>query len=225
MSEANMTTEFTKGLVKDNPVLRLALGLCPALAVSSSVNNALGMGVSVIFVLTMSNLLVSLLRNYVPAKIRIPIYIVIIATFVTIVEMVMAAYAPALFKSLGIFVPLIVVNCVILGRAEGFASKNRVWRSVVDAWGMGVGFTFALVLIATMREVLGNGTWLGITVAPDGFEPVLLMMLAPGAFIAMGLILGIFNALDERKAQRLKQEVIRRAGFAWSAKESSGEGR
>jgi len=209
----NIREEFTKGFIKENPVLRLALGLCPALAVSSSVSNALGMGVSVIFVLVMSNLIVSLLRNVIPDKIRIPVFIVIIATFVTIVEMIMAAYQPELFKSLGIFVPLIVVNCVILGRAEAFASKNSPFVSIIDGIGMGIGFTFALVLIATAREILGNGTWLGISIMPSSFEPVLLMMLAPGAFISMGLILGLFNQLDEKKAAKLQNEVINRAGF------------
>ncbi|MCB2210903.1 electron transport complex subunit E [bacterium] len=219
----NLGKEFSKGLIAENPVLRLALGLCPALAVSSSVFNAIGMGVSVIFVLTMSNLIVSLVRKGVPAKIRIPVYIVIIATFVTIVEMVMAAYAPALFRSLGIFVPLIVVNCIILGRAEGFASKNTVLPSIIDAWGMGVGFTLALVMIATVREILGNGTWFGIPVAPGGFEPVLLMMLAPGAFITMGLLLAMFNWRDEVKAKKLKDEVVKRAGFITQQAVHSGE--
>ncbi len=211
---------LTRGFVKENPVLRLALGLCPALAVSSSVENALGMGVSVIFVLFMSNLIVSLIRSVVPPKIRIPIFIVIIATFVTVVEMVMAAYQPELFKSLGIFVPLIVVNCVILGRAEAFASKNSPLDSIVDAIGMGIGFTFALVMIATAREILGNGTWLGMSVLPSNFEPVLLMMLAPGAFITMGMILALFNWLDDRKEKRIKGEEIKTSGFM-----TTGEGR
>ncbi len=209
----SMTSEFTKGLIKDNPVLRLALGLCPALAVSSSVFNGIGMGISVIFVLIMSNLLISLMRKGIPAKIRIPVFIVVIATFVTVVEMVMEAFQPALFRSLGIFVPLIVVNCIILGRAEAFASRNDPLISIIDGVGMGVGFTFALVLIATVREVLGNGTWLGITVVPSGFEPVLLMMLAPGAFITMGFILAVFNWMDVAKAKRLKEMLLRQSGF------------
>jgi H+/Na+-translocating ferredoxin:NAD+ oxidoreductase subunit E len=218
----NLGKEFSKGLVAENPVLRLALGLCPALAVSSSVENALGMGISVIFVLTMSNLLVSLLRKVIPAKIRIPVYIVIIATFVTVVEMVMAAFAPGLFRALGIFVPLIVVNCIILGRAEAYASKNTVWPAIIDAWGMGVGFTFALVMIAAVREVLGNGTFLNIPVAPVGFEPVLLMMLAPGAFITMGLLLALFNLRDDKKAKKLKDEVVKRAGFITQQPKTEG---
>ncbi|MCB2197983.1 electron transport complex subunit E [bacterium] len=219
----SVSTEFSKGLIKENPVLRLALGLCPALAVSSSVNNAIGMGVSATFVLIMSNLLVSLIRSWVPTKIRIPVYIVIIATFVTIVEMVMAAYQPALFRSLGIFVPLIVVNCIILGRAEAFASKNGPFMSIVDALGMGTGFTLALVIIASLREVLGNGTWYGITITPGSFEPVLLMMLAPGAFITMGLVLGLLNWMDKRKADALQQEALEKAGFGKTA--IAGEGK
>ncbi len=215
----NLGEVFTRGIIKENPVLRLALGLCPSLAVSSSVFNAIGMGVSVLFVLIMSNLLISLVRKGVPAKIRIPIFIVIIATFVTIVEMVMAAYAPGLFKALGIFVPLIVVNCIILGRAEAFASKNGPVASIVDAVGMSAGFTLALVLIAIVREVLGNGTIslpdpsnpvvaMAIQVVPGSFEPILLFMLAPGAFITMGLWLALFNLLDARKAEKKKQETI-----------------
>jgi electron transport complex protein RnfE len=209
----SLRSEFSKGLIKENPVLRLALGLCPALAVSSSVFNAIGMGLSATFVLVMSNLIVSLLRKWVPDKIRIPIYIVVIATFVTVVEMIMAAYQPALFKSLGIFVPLIVVNCIILGRAEAFASKNRPVLSIIDGFGMGAGFTLALVMIATVREILGNGTWFGISITPASFEPVLLFMLAPGAFITMGLLLGLFNWLDQRKADQLQRDTLEKAGY------------
>ncbi len=216
----SVRSEFTKGLIKENPVLRLALGLCPSLAVSSSVENAIGMGISATFVLVMSNLLISLVRKGVPSKIRIPVYIVIIAAFVSIVEMVMAAYQPDLFRALGIFVPLIVVNCIILGRAEAFASKNTPLLSVVDGFGMGVGFTLALLVIATVREILGNGTWYGISVTPSGFEPVLLMMLAPGAFLTMGLVLGFVNWMDQRKAERDKMESVVKAGFARSRKEA-----
>ncbi len=203
---------FTRGIYVENPVLRLALGLCPALAVSSSVVNAVGMGVSVIFVLLMSNILVSLVRSWVPSKIRIPIYITIIASFVTVVEMVMHAYQPELFEALGIFVPLIVVNCVILGRAEAFAGKNSLGVSILDALGMGVGFTLALVAIATVREIFGNGTWYGLQMIPDGFEPVLLMMLAPGAFIAMAGWLALFNYIDDKQAAKKKAGLIADAG-------------
>ena len=169
--------EFTKGIYKENPVFRLALGLCPTLAVTTSVENGIGMGIAAASVLVCSNFIISLVRNLVPKKIRIPIYIIVIATFVTIVEMLMQAYYPALYKSLGIFVPLIVVNCIILGRAEAFASKNTVVRSVIDGIGMGIGFTFSLVIISAIRELLGNGTFYGFPVAPSSFKPVLVMIL------------------------------------------------
>lgn len=191
--------EFIKGLYKENPVFRLMLGLCPVLAVSSTVDNAIGMGVAATFVLVCSNFFVSLIRNFVPSKVRIPIFIMIIATFVTIVQLVMAAFFPALDKSLGLFIPLIVVNCIILGRAEAFASRNHIFLSVVDGIGMGVGFSLALIIIATFREVLGNGTWLGMPVFGTRFEPVLLMILSPGAFLTIGLLIGFFNWFEHRR--------------------------
>lgn len=191
---------LTRGLYRENPVFRLVLGLCPTLAVTTSINNGLGMGVAATLVLVCSNFFVSLLRNLVPKKIRIPIYIVIIATFVTIVEMVMQAYNPALYKSLGIFVPLIVVNCIILGRAEAFASRNPVFSSVLDGLGMGIGFTLSLVLISAIREFTGNGTLYGVPVLPASYKPVLVMILPPGAFLTLGYVLGFFNWLDMRNS-------------------------
>lgn len=193
--------EFTKGIYKDNPVFRLMLGLCPVLATSSSVANAIGMGSAVIFVLTCSNIIVSLIRPITPAKIRIPIFISIIATFVTIVDLVMAGFFPDIHKSLGLFIPLIVVNCIILGRAEAFASKNGIFLSIIDALGMGTGFTLALVLIASFREVLGNGTWLGIPLFGPDFEPVLAMILSPGAFLTIGLLVALLNTLETKRAK------------------------
>ncbi|GAB4336426.1 MAG: electron transport complex subunit E [Calditrichia bacterium] len=206
----SLSNEFFKGIYKDNPVLRLALGLCPALAVSSSISNAIGMGVAATFVLLSSNIIVSLLMLLFAKtmseegkksinKIRIPIFIVVIASFVTIVEMMMSAYFPALSESLGIFIPLIVVNCIILGRAEGFASKNGVIPSILDALGMGLGFTLALVAIAFMRELLGSGHLMGVNILGDGFKPVLLFILPPGAFLVIGLYLGAINYFDMRK--------------------------
>ncbi len=195
----SMVNEFAKGIYKENPVFKLALGLCPTLAVSNSVQNAIGMGVAATFVLLCSNIIISLIRKGVPKKVRIPIYIVVIATFVTIVDLVMAGFAPALHKSLGIFVPLIVVNCIILGRAEAFAGKNSVFYSFLDGLGMGVGFTFALTLIAIVREILGDGKIWGIPVFGSGFEPVLLLILPPGAFLTLGLFLGFFNWLDTKR--------------------------
>lgn len=192
--------EFTKGIILENPVLRLLLGLCPVLATSSSVINAIGMGISVIFVLVASNTLVSLIRNLIPAKIRIPIYISIIATFVTVVDLMMAGFFPDLHKSLGMFIKLIVVNCIILGRAEAFAGKHNTLYSMIDGLGMGVGFTLAMILIASIREVLGNGTWLNIPVFGSEFEPVLIFILSPGAFLTLGMIIGWINWMDHRRA-------------------------
>lgn len=194
----NIVKDFTKGLYKENPVFRLALGLCPTLAVTTSVENGVGMGIAATMVLVSSNLIISLVRNLIPKKIRIPIFVVVIATFVTIVEMLMQAYYPALYKSLGIFVPLIVVNCIILGRAEAFASKNNVVLSVVDGIGMGIGFTLSLIIISGIREIIGSGTFYGFPVAPAQFQPVLLMVLPPGAFLTLGFVLGIFNWIDMR---------------------------
>ena len=196
----SLKNTLTRGIISENPVFRLLLGLCPTLATSSSVNNAIGMGGAVIFVLICSNAIVSLVRPIVPAKIRIPIYISIIATFVTIVDLSMAGFLPALHKSLGLFIPLIVVNCIILGRSEAFASKNNVFYSIIDALGMGLGFTLALVCIATFREILGNGTWMGFPIFGSSFEPVLLFILPPGAFFTIGGIVGFLNYMDQKRA-------------------------
>lgn len=194
----SITKEFFKGFYDENPVFRLALGLCPTLAVSNSINNALGMGLAATFVLICSNLIVSLIRKGVPKKIRIPIYIVVIATFVTVVDLSMAAFAPALHKSLGIFVPLIVVNCIILGRAEAFAGKNGPFRSFIDGLGMGIGFTIALVLLGFVRELFGDGRLMGFPIMGPAFEPALIFILPPGAFLTLGLFLGFFNWIDSK---------------------------
>ncbi|MDP8200759.1 MAG: electron transport complex subunit E [Candidatus Tenebribacter burtonii] len=185
--------EFTKGFVKENPVFVMALGLCPTLAVTTSVINAIGMGLAATFVLVFSNMFISLIKNLIPSKIRIPAFIVVIASFVTIVDMVMYAYLPAIHKSLGLFIPLIVVNCIILGRAEAFASKNNVFNSILDGLGMGLGFTLALVVIGSIREILGAGQLLGFNVLPETYKPMLIAILAPGAFIVMGLLMGLMN--------------------------------
>lgn len=205
-----LVAEFIKGLYKENPVFRLALGLCPVLAVSTSISNAIGMGAATTFVLLSSNTIISLLILFFSKilseegqksinKIRIPMFIVVIASFVTIVEMVMSAYFPALSESLGIFIPLIVVNCIILGRAEGFASKNSLVPSIMDALGMGIGFTLALIAIAAFRELLGSGQLLGLSIFGGEYKPVLLMILPPGAFLVIGLYLGILHWFDARK--------------------------
>lgn len=194
--------ELTKGVLRENPLFVLVLGMCPSLAITTSVANGIGMGVAFTGVLLASNIVISMLRKVIPNSIRIPSYIVIIATFVTMVEMLLHAYSPALFKSLGVFIPLIVVNCIILGRAEAFASKNGLTRSILDALGMGLGFTFALVTISTFREVLGAGTFLGMPVFGDSFQSALIMILPPGAFITLGCILAFLNKMQSMKAAK-----------------------
>ncbi|MBT9157368.1 MAG: Electron transport complex subunit RnfE [Firmicutes bacterium] len=190
---------FSRGLVDENPVFRLLLGMCPALAVSTAAVNGLGMGLAAAAVLVASNILISLLRSVIPDKIRIPCYIVVIATFVTMVDLLMAAFVPDLHAVLGIFIPLIVVNCIVLQRAEAFASKNTVFMSALDGLGMGLGFTAALMILASVREIIGSGTFFGISVLPLAFEPMKLMVSPPGAFISLGLIIGLINYLKNRR--------------------------
>lgn len=185
--------EFKKGLIKENPTFSLLLGMCPTLAVTTAAVNGLGMGLAVTVVLAASNLLISLLRNLVPSKIRIPVYVVIIATFVTIVDMVMAAFVPDLHEVLGLFIPLIVVNCIILQRAEAFASKNGPLESIADGLGMGLGFTGALTLLGSIREIIGAGSWFGKPLFGPSFQPMLIMVLPPGAFMTLGLLIGFLN--------------------------------
>lgn len=189
----SMIKNFSKGFIKENPVFALLLGLCPALGVTTSAINGLGMGLATTFVLVMSNLVVALIKSQIPDKVRIPSFIVIIATFVTIVSLVMEAFVPALFDSLGLFIPLIVVNCVVLGRAEAFASKNNVGASIVDGLGMGLGFTFALVLLGAVRELLGNYSLFGFKFIPT--DGILVFVLAPGAFFGLGLLIALINSL------------------------------
>lgn len=195
----SLFNEFNKGIIRDNPALVQLLGMCPTLAVTTSVQNGIGMGLSATAVLLGSNVVISLLRRLIPSKVRIPAFIVIIAGFVTLIDMALKAYFPELSKSLGLFIPLIVVNCIILARAEAFASKNSVAKSAADGLGMGLGFTVALIILAAVREVLGNGTFLGIKLFGDSFEPALMMILPPGAFLGLGLILGIMNWFAQRK--------------------------
>ena len=188
------------GIIKENPVLVLILGICPALAVSTQTNNAVGMGLATTFVLISSNIAISLLRNVIPNKIRIPCYIVLIAGFTTIVQMVVEAYAYNLYLALGIFLPLIAVNCIVFARAEMFANKNKVLDSAIDAVGMGVGFTIALFLIATIREVFGSGTWFGIKLPVLNTNSIEAFTLAPGGFVAFGLLIAIINKVSKGKA-------------------------
>lgn len=194
--------EFKKGLWEELPPFRLLLGLCPTLAVTNSASNGLGMGVCVIFVLTLSNILVSACRNVIPKTVRIACFIVIAASLVVALELLMQAYTYPLYESLGIFVPLIVVNCIILGRAEAFAAKHNVVDSLADALGIGAGYTMALTFLGSIREILGNGTFFGIDLFGESFEPFTIMVQAPGAFICLGLILGGMNWMNALQARR-----------------------
>ncbi len=195
----NLIKEFAKGIIKENPTFVLALGLCPTLAVSVSVVNGIGMGLASTFVIVCSNVIIAAIKNLIPGRIRIPCYIVVIAAFVTITELALKAYFPPLNRALGIYVPLIVVNCIVLGRAEAFASKNTVAASLFDGLGMGAGFTLALVMISAIRELLGSGKICGLTVIP-GFQPALLIGMPAGALLVIGLLLGLFNMINGRNA-------------------------
>ncbi|PLY01169.1 MAG: electron transport complex subunit RsxE [Desulfuromonas sp.] len=189
--------EFSKGIWRENAVFKLVLGMCPLLAVTSSAIDGLGMGLASSFVLVCSNLVVSLLRNLIPSRVRIPAFIVIIASFVTVVQLGMEAYFYSMHKSLGIFIPLIVVNCLILGRAEAFASRNDLRLALADGLGMGFGFTLALFILGAVRELFGAGTLLGLSIFGAGYQPLLLMILPPGAFIALGLLLAAMNRFEQ----------------------------
>lgn len=199
MSVPTVRSEFMRGLWKENPIFVIVLGTCPTLAVSTSLQNAVGMGLAATFVLVCSNALIALLRGFIPQKIRIPCFIVVAATFVTITDLFMHAYTFALWQALGIFIPLIVVNCIILGRAEAYAYKNSVVHSIVDGIGMGLGFTFALCAISVIREILGNGTLWNYSLFGTGFEPILLFILAPGAFLVFGSLMAVSNWLKARQ--------------------------
>lgn len=190
--------EFVKGLWEEIPPFRLVLGLCPTLAVTKSVENGIGMGLATTFVLVCANMLVSILSGIIPSRIRIACFIIIIATFVTVVELVMQAYAYQLFLNLGIFIPLIVVNCIVLGRSEAFASKNKLIPSLADGLGIGIGFTLSLTAISAVRESLGSGTLLGYSIFGPSFEPFSFMVEAPGAFICLGLLLCIMNIAGKK---------------------------
>lgn len=190
------------GIIKENPVLVLMLGMCPTLAVTTSAKNGLGMGLATMAVLIMSNLIISLLRKVIPNGVRVPVYIIIIASFVTIVEMLMHAYVTSLYSSLGIFIPLIVVNCIILGRAEQYASKNNPILSIFDGIGIGLGFTLGLTIIGIVRELIGAGTIFGLQVMPESYEPVSIFVMAPGAFFVLSILCAIQNKLKLKGANR-----------------------
>ena len=201
MAKNSLLKEFTKGIIKENPVLCLVLGTCPTLAVTTSASNAIGMGVAATLVLLCSNVAISLLRKIIPSTVRIPAYITLIAAFVTVVQMLVKAYAPSIDESLGIFLPLIVVNCIILGRAEMFASKNRVLPSALDALGMGVGFTATLLLMGMIRELFGAGTLFGVSVMPSFFTPITIFILPAGGFFVFGLLIALAGKLQGDKAR------------------------
>lgn len=194
----SLASDFNRGIWKENAVFKLLLGLCPVLAVTTSAENGLGMGLATTFVLVCSNAVVALLRKVIPPKVRIPAFILIIASFVTVVQLSMEAWAYDLFLALGIFIPLIVCNCLILGRAEAFASKHPVSHAVADGLGMGVGFTLVLFVLGGIRELFGAGEFLGFTIFGTSYQPVLLMILPPGAFITLGLLLALMNKVEKR---------------------------
>lgn len=196
--QLNQKQNFLKGIIKENPIFVMLLGMCPTLGVTSSAFNGLGMGMATLFVLLMSNIVVSLVKSLIPSKVRIPAFIIIIASFVTIVEMVLEAYIPFLFEQLGIFIPLIVVNCIILGRAEAFASKNNMISSIIDALGMGIGFTLALTLLGSVREMLGNGSIFDFKFVSDNASTFILFILPPGAFIALAYLTVLFNRVTNK---------------------------
>ncbi|TVR92564.1 MAG: electron transport complex subunit E [Spirochaetaceae bacterium] len=210
---ASLRHEFSKGFLKENPVFALLLGLCPALAVTTSAINGLGMGLATMAVLLGSNLVISIIKNFIPDKVRIPCYIVIIATFVTIIDLSMGAYLPDLHEALGIFIPLIVVNCVVLGRAEAFASRNSTFSSLVDAISMGLGFSFALTVLGAIREVLGFGTLFDLQIIPEAFPGISVFILPPGAFLALGFLVAGARVLTAR----LERAAKSRQGFMTAA--------
>ena len=199
------------GIITENPTFRLVLGTCPTLAVTTSALNGLGMGAAATFVLVCSNIAISLLRKFIPDQVRIPAFIVVICTFVTMVQLLMQAFVPSLYDSLGMFIPLIVVNCIILARAEAFASKNTPLLSAADGLGMGIGFTLALTLMGSIRELIGNGSVFGVNVLGASYEPMLLIVLASGGFLTFGLLLGVFNLIVKKAEKKKTAEEVQAA--------------
>ena len=198
---------LTNGIIKENPVLRLVLGTCSILAVTTAVSNALGMGAAFTFVLVCSNIMISLLRKVIPGKVHLPCYIVIIAGFVTIVQMFMQAYMESLYNALGVFLPLIVVNCIILGRAEMFACKNSVVDSALDGLGMGCGYILTMLLMSSVREILGNGTWMGITIIPESIDRMSLMNQAPGGFFVFGCLMALCVYIEKKLNKPIERKT------------------
>lgn len=211
MKNNRLIKVFTNGLLNENPTFRLLLGMCPTLAITKAASSGLGMGLATTFVLVFSNMVVSLLRNIIPEKVRIPSYVVVIATFVTIIDLMIKAFLPALSSTLGIYIPLIVVNCIIFARAESFASKNPVLPSIADGLGMGLGFTLALVMLSSVREIIGTGCWFGMQIMPEGYQPMAIATSPSGGFLFLGLLLLAVNAFvqytERRKAEK-EEEIL-----------------
>ncbi len=193
--------DFINGIWNENPIFRMVIGICSALAVTTAANNGIAMGMAMTFVLTCSSILISLLRNIIPAKVRIPCYIIVVATFTTVVDLFMKAYFPSLYEVMGIFIPLIVVNCIVLARAEAFASKVGPARATADALGMGLGYTWAITLISMIRELMGAGTLFGYPIMGEGFTPWTIMIMPPGAFIVMGILVGLMNMITRKQVE------------------------
>lgn len=209
--QKKLSAVFMNGILNENPTFRLVLGMCPTLAISTAVTQGIGMGLATTFVLVFSNLVISLLRNVIPEKVRIPSFVVVIATFVTIVDLMLKAFIPSLSQSLGLYIPLIVVNCIIFARAESFAFKNTPLRSLADGLGMGMGFTLGITLLSAVREVIGSGTFLGVQVMPAAYHPMAIVIRPPGGFIMLGLLLLAVNAsvkaIEKRKLAKSKEEI------------------
>ena len=201
----NKLNIIVSGIVKNNPTFVLVLGMCPTLGTTTSAENGMGMGLSTMAVLIMSNLVISLIKNIIPDKVRIPAFIVVIASFVTVIQMLMQAYVPALYASLGVFIPLIVVNCIILGRAEMFACKNTVVDSALDGLGMGIGYILTMVLMSSIREIIGSGPWMGITLIPESADRMTVMNSAPGGFFVFGCMIALINKISKGKAIKKKE--------------------
>lgn len=214
MAQHDYKKIFFGGIITENPTFRLVLGMCPTLAVTTSVQNGLGMGLATTFVLVCSNFVISLIRNFVPSKVRIPAYIVVIATFVTVVQLLLEGFLPELSASLGLFIPLIVVNCIIFARAESFASKNSPLPSIVDGLGMGLGFTISLTILSAVRELIGAGTLMGLPVLGENYPGVLLFVLAPGGYITLGLTMVAFNAVMKKVDARRRAKAAAEGSVA-----------
>lgn len=203
---------FMNGILNENPTFRLLLGMCPTLAISTAASQGLGMGLSTTFVLVFSNMVISILRNVIPEKVRIPSFVVVIATFVTIIDLIIKAFLPSMSSSLGIYIPLIVVNCIIFARAEAFAFKNPVLPSIADGLGMGLGFTMSLTLLSSVREIIGSGKWFGMQIMPPSYKPMSIIISPSGGFLTLGVLILLVNALvkylEKRKAARTEEDIV-----------------